>query len=139
MVETLRWIMNEEVERRQFPFEKLGVWKDSRALITEVYRLTRTFPKSEAFGLVSQLNRAAVSVACNLAEGTARTSPKDQAHFSQLAYSSLMEVGCLVTVCSDLGLIGDEDQARIRSASLMLSARIHNLRKSQLSRSDKPA
>ncbi|WP_009962074.1 four helix bundle protein [Verrucomicrobium spinosum] len=131
--------MNENVHRKQFPFEKLGVWQDSRSLITEIYRLTRTFPKTEAFGLVSQLNRASVSVACNLAEGTARTSAKDQAHFSQLAYSSLMEVGCLVAVSADLGLISEEDQARIRSATFMLSARIHNLRKSQLSRSDKPA
>lgn len=131
--------MNKEVVSRQFPFEKLGVWQDSRGLITEVYRLTRTFPKSEAFGLVSQLNRAVVSVACNLAEGTTRTSAKDQAHFSQLAYSSLMEVGCLIAVSADLGLISEEDQARIRSATFMLSARIHNLRKSQLSRSDKPA
>lgn len=76
---------------RQFAYEKLSVWQDARVLIRSVYALTRAFPKSEMFGLISQINRAAVSVACNLAEGSARMSAKDQAHFSQPAYSSLME------------------------------------------------
>jgi four helix bundle protein len=57
------------MQGREFPFEKLRVWQESRQLVKDIYGLTRDFPKSEVYGLVSQLNRAAVSVACNLAEG----------------------------------------------------------------------
>ena len=126
--------MSGEKQQRQFAYEKLSVWQDARHLIGEVYALTRRFPKSETFGLVSQLNRAAVSVACNLAEGSARLSAKDQAHFSQLAYSSLIEVSCLLTVSADLGLISDEASVSARDKILVLTARIHKLRQSQLAR-----
>ncbi len=73
------------MERYRFPFEKLGVWQDARQLVKNVYGLTKSFPVDEKFGLISQVNRAAISVASNLAEGSGRTSFKDQAHFSQMA------------------------------------------------------
>jgi len=122
----------------RFPHEKLSVWQDARALVKSVYSTTKTFPKSEAFGLISQLNRAIVSVACNLAEGSARTSPRDQAHFSQLAYSSLMEVSCLITLCSDLDLIACDTQQQMQNEIGILSARIHKLRQAQINRITKP-
>lgn len=128
--------MNEGREPRLFAYEKLGVWNDARILVRDVYALTRGFPKSELFGLVTQLNRAVVSVACNLAEGSARTSARDQAHFSQLSYSSLMEVSCLLTICSDLKFIDDDLLPPLRTSVADLSARIHKLRQSQLSRSE---
>ncbi|WP_050028143.1 four helix bundle protein [Verrucomicrobium sp. BvORR034] len=128
--------MNEEREPRLFAYEKLRVWNDARVLVGEVYALTRGFPKSELFGLAAQLNRAVVSVACNLAEGSARTSAKDQAHFSQLSYSSLMEVSCLLTICSDLKFIDNSLLSPLRTSLADLSARIHKLRHSQLSRSE---
>lgn len=126
--------MKTERQERQFSYEKLSVWQDARVLIRDVYAQTRGFPKSEAFGLVSQLNRAVVSVACNLAEGSARTSPKDQAHFSQLSYSSLMEVSCLLTISADLSLIAAEALPALRQQLLVLSSRIHKLRQAQLAR-----
>jgi four helix bundle protein len=88
--------------RHIYPFEKLRVWQSSRSLIKKVYRTTKAFPRSETYGLTSQTNRAAVSVAANLAEGASRTSRKDQAHFSQIAYGSLMELTCLLIVAVDL-------------------------------------
>jgi four helix bundle protein len=87
----------------KFPFEKLRVWQDARSWVKGIYLETRTFPADEKFGMTSQLNRAAVSGAANLAEGSSRTSPKDQAHFSQLAYGSLMESACLLILAEDLG------------------------------------
>lgn len=68
--------------RKQFPFEKLEVWQDARKLVAGIYQCSRSFPKEERFGLTSQMTRAAVSVANNLAEGSGRSSLKDQAHFS---------------------------------------------------------
>ena len=64
-----------------FPFEKLEVWQKAVALADNVYRLTKTFPDDERFGLTSQMRRASVSVASNIAEGSARHSRGDFAHF----------------------------------------------------------
>ncbi len=124
-----------ELDVYLFAHEKLRVWQDARVLIGKAYELTRKLPKSEMFGLASQLNRAAVSVACNIAEGSARTSSKDQAHFSQLAFSSLMETDCLITVCGDLGFASREDAAYLRGLVQALSRQINSLRQTQLTRS----
>jgi four helix bundle protein len=118
--------------RHSYPFEKLRVWNGARKLVREVYGVTRGFPHSEIYGLTSQINRAAVSVAANLAEGSARTSRKDQAHFSQLAYSSLMELACLLILGVDLEFAVPEDESRIRKAIEALSRQINALRNTQL-------
>jgi four helix bundle protein len=76
------------------PFEKLQTWHVAKDFAKRIYIAAKLFPSSERHGLTSQLQRAAVSVMSNIAEGSARTSRKDQAHFSQLAYSSLMEAAC---------------------------------------------
>ena len=81
---------------QQYPFEKLRVWQAARLLAKQVYLVTAIFPQSERYGLISQCNRAAISVAANLAEGTCRQSRKDQAHFSDIAYGSLTELACLL-------------------------------------------
>lgn len=122
------------MNRKPFPFEKLDVWQDARALVKGVYNETKSFPKSELFALVSQLNRAAVSVASNLAEGSVRGSLKDQAHFSNLAYGSLMEGACQIILSSDLGFISPENADPLLAGMQDLSVRIHNLRESQLRR-----
>lgn len=121
----------------RFPFEKLEVWQDARRFVKQVYLATRGFPSEERFGLANQLNRAAVSVASNLAEGSCRISLKDQAHFSQLAYSSLMEAACQVTIAADLGCL-DEDRGQVfRREINALANRINSLRQSQLARFNK--
>jgi four helix bundle protein len=117
-----------------FPYERLQTWQDARTLVKSVYELTGTFPGTEKFGLVSQLNRAAVSVASNLAEGSSRTSFKDQGHFSQLAYSSLMEVACQITLTSDLMYVTQSDLLNMRQDISVLANKINALRKSQLKR-----
>ena len=64
-----------------FSFEDLTVWKDSKELTKDIYSITSSFPDNEKFGMVSQMRRSAISVCSNLAEGSSRTSSKDQAHF----------------------------------------------------------
>ena len=83
------------ITRHQYPFEKLNVCQEARKLVKATYEITSNFPQREVYGLTSQTNRAAVSVAANLAEGSARRSRKDQAHFSEISYGSLMELACL--------------------------------------------
>lgn len=115
------------------PFEKLRVWQASREWIKEVYALTGAFPDAERFGLTSQLTRAAVSVAANLAEGSGRTSAKDQAHFYQMAYSSLMESACLLMLACDLHLISQDQLTNQREQIAALANQINALRKARLS------
>ena len=119
--------------RHVYPFEKLRVWESARVLAAKVYGLTRRFPRSELYGLTSQTNRAAVSVAANLAEGSARTSRKDQAHFSQIAYGSLMELACLLIIAVDLEYLAMTDEAKLREHIEEVSRQLNALRKSQLS------
>jgi len=119
--------------RHVYPFEKLRVWQSARTLIKSVYRITRTYPRSEMYGLTSQTNRAAVSVAANLAEGSSRTSRKDQAHFSQIAYGSLMELACLLIVAVDLEILLPNQEAKLRAEIEAISRQLNALRASQVS------
>jgi len=109
-----------------FPHEKLVAWQKAKDFAVFVYRFTASLPPSEKYGLVSQLRRAAVSVASNLAEGSARTSHKDQANFTQIAYSSLTEALCQIQIIRELDLIDTAlyEQARSKAGELakMLTA-----------------
>jgi four helix bundle protein len=120
--------------RKQFAFEKLDVWQGARRLVSGVYAQTRLFPKFELYGMTSQLNRATVSVANNLAEGSARASLKDQAHFSNQAYGSLMETASDLIISTDLGFIETESSDILLDQAHDLAVRISNYRASQLRR-----
>jgi four helix bundle protein len=119
--------------RHVCPFEKLRVWQNARSLIKNIYKITRSFPRSEIYGLTSQTNRAAVSVAANLAQGSSRTSRKDQAHFSQIAYGSLMELACLLIVAVDLEFVSSEVESSLRAEIEAVSRQLNALRSSQVS------
>ncbi len=97
-----------------YSFEKLEVWQGSRLFVKEIYAATQQFPEKEKYGLISQINRAAVSVSSNIAEGASRTSLKDQAHFYQLAYSSLIEVLNQLILSVDLGFLSVEEYNEVR-------------------------
>ncbi len=98
----------------QYPFEKLRVWQSARELARQIYVATADFPQRELYGLTSQCNRAAVSGVANLAEGSSRQSRKDQAHFSEIAYSSLMELACLLLVAVDVGILSRDSEVELR-------------------------
>lgn len=73
-------------------FRDLRVWQSAMDLVVKVYELTRTFPRSETYGLSSQLQRAAVSIPANIAEGHARRNLGEYLHFLSIARGSLAEV-----------------------------------------------
>jgi four helix bundle protein len=122
--------------QQQYSFEKLRVWQAARELAKQVYLATANFPQREMYGLTSQCNRAAVSVAANLAEGTSRQSRKDQAHFSEIAYGSLTELACLLILGKDVGVLPDKSEAELRGAIEHVSAQLNALHRSQRTRSD---
>lgn len=118
----------------KLPFEKLHVWHLSRGFAGKIYGVTKGFPRAERFGLADQMNRAAVSIMSNIAEGSARISRKDQAHFSQLAYSSLMEVACQLRLATDLGYCHEEVNQNLRKQIFEISGKLNALRRSQLAK-----
>jgi four helix bundle protein len=115
------------------PFEKLNVWHDAKAYVMMIYRTCKTFPEHEKYGLASQLTRAAVSIASNIAEGSSRISYKDQAHFTQIAYGSLMETACQLSIAFDLSYFPQNDYEEIRNSIAGLANKLNALRNYQLS------
>ena len=110
----------------------MEAWQLYKDFIKEIYKITKKFPDSEKYGLVSQINRASLSIASNLAKGSSRTSSKDQAHFSQLAYSSLMEVICQLIISKELEYINEKQYFSIRESAEELSNKINSLINYQL-------
>lgn len=94
-------------------FRKLDVWKKAHGLTLEIYRLTSDFPATERFGLSSQLQRAAVSIGANLAEGCGRETDADFRRFVQMAAGSACEVEYHLLLSRDLGLISEEVQVKL--------------------------
>ncbi len=115
-----------------FSFEKLTVWIDSKELIKQIYLVTKQFPNEEKFGLTSQLRRASVSVASNLAEGTSRNTNKDKAHFTTLSFSSLMEVLNQIIISYELDFIEENEYSKIRTAIEKIANKLNALCKAQL-------
>ena len=93
---------------KTYSFENLEVWKKSRELVFYVYQIQSSFPPYEKYGLGDQLRRAVVYVSSNIAEGNARYSVKEQAHFIEIAIGSLMEVYCQIVLAYDLKYITEE-------------------------------
>jgi four helix bundle protein len=118
----------------QFSFEKLEVWQLARKLATEIYRTTQSFPAEEKYSLVSQIRRAAISVSANIAEGTTRQTSKDQAHFTTISFSSLMELFNHMVISSDLGYITVSELSSFRQQVQVLSVKLSNLKASQIKR-----
>ena len=77
-------------------YKKLIVWQESHKLAKEIYRETRSFPKEETYGLVSQLRRAALSIPTNIVEGYARKGKNEQRHFLSIALGSAAETEYLI-------------------------------------------
>jgi len=86
-------------------YKKLLVWQKSDQLVTEIYSLSRAFPREEQFGFTSQIRRAALSVPLNVIEGYAREGDKSFASFLSIAYGSLVEVEYLLEVALRLGYV----------------------------------
>ena len=83
-------------------FRNLIVWQKSHKLVLEIYKATITFPSEERYGLTSQIRRAVISIASNIAEGSKRRSNKDQSHFYNMAEGSLEEVKYYFILSYDL-------------------------------------
>ena len=117
-----------------YSFEKLEVWQLAKKLVVKIYQITSNFPPEEKFGLVSQLRRAAVSICSNLAEGSGRSTSKDQGNFYNKAYSSLVEVLNQLLISYELNWMSQVDLNDVRADIEIISSKINSLRKFTLSK-----
>lgn len=116
-------------------FSDLEAWKKSHGLALEAYQITRSFPKDELFGVVSQLRRAAASVGANIAEGFARYHFNDKTRFYYQARGSAAEVQNFLLLSRDLGYINADQCTRLfeeaRKVLQLINGLIRSIEKQQ--------
>jgi four helix bundle protein len=113
-------------------YRDLVAWQKSLDLVVEIYRITEHFPKSEIYGLTSQLRRAAVSVPSNIAEGQAHFSKQEFRHFLRHSRGSLAELETQLLIAQKLGFLDDRTAApvldRINEVNRILAGLIGSLK-----------
>lgn len=113
-------------------YKELIVWKKSIELVREIYLLTEKFPKSEAYGIVSQMRRAAVSIPSNIAEGYGRKSQKEYSHFYSISYGSALELETQLIIGKELKLANlglfEKSESLLTEVLKMLNSMLYKLR-----------
>lgn len=95
-------------------YKSLKVWQKAHSLVLEIYFLTSQYPKEELYGLTSQIRRAAISIAANIAEGSSRKSKKDFTRFLEIGFGSAKEVEYELLLSKDLNYIQLESFTKIQ-------------------------
>ncbi len=114
-------------------FRDLVVWQKAMALVTEIYRHTKSFPKDETYGLISQIRRSAVSIPSNIAEGFGRYATNDYVRFLRISMGSLFELETQIEISRNLGYLSKDEfgtlDSNCREVERMLSSLIRSLGK----------
>jgi len=109
-------------------FRELRVWQGGMDIVLAVYRLSGQFPKSELYGLTSQLRRAAVSVPSNIAEGHTRATTKEYLNSVSIAQASLAEVETQLEISARLGYLPGTGLAAALTQTNSLGKQLYALR-----------
>lgn len=127
----MRIVIKQKIIMNDFYYRKLDVYHLSKKMVADIYQITKTFPPSELYGLTNQIQRAAISVPSNIAEGLGRFAIKERLHFIEIAYGSLMEVMCQLEIAELLNYISNETttllEKDITNIAKMLSGLRRNL------------
>lgn len=94
-------------------FKNLNIWKIGIEYVLDIYKITRTFPATEQFGLVSQIQRAAVSIPANIAEGSAKSSTRDFSRFLEMAIGSSYELETELLIAFKLGYLDADKYSQL--------------------------
>jgi four helix bundle protein len=112
-------------------YKELKVWEKSYQLCLEIYRMTREIPRSEMYGLISQMRRAALSIPSNIAEGYGRKTTLEYLRGLYIAYGSICELETQVLLSGDLGYLKEKSlsklQEDLKEVERMLKALIKSL------------
>lgn len=113
-----------------YSFETLNAWQEARKLVVSVYQLLDNFPKFEKYALCDQIRRAIVSVPSNLAEGSGRMSLREQIHFVEISYGSLMEAYNQLIIAADLNYIDEQSLESLKAPIDNVARMLNGLRAS---------
>jgi four helix bundle protein len=105
-------------------YKNLKIWHEAMDLATEIYSLTKLFPEQERYSLTNQIQRAAISIPSNIAEGTSRSSQKEFKHYLTISMGSAFEVTTQVELSFRLGYINEQERNRILNSNELLQRKI---------------
>lgn len=108
-------------------FRKYTIWQDAVKVANQIYSLTAKFPANEQYGLSNQLQRAAVSISSNIAEGASRVSPIEYAHFLEISLGSAFEVETQLTISLQRYYIEKDEYNEMISQLQSIERRINTL------------
>lgn len=111
-------------------FTDLAVWQECHKLVLLIYKISRTFPSDEKFGLINQLRRAVVSVTSNISEGFSRQSNKEKIQFYFMSLGSLLEVQNQVIIARDLEYLSMQKYGEIQEQIILCKKLIRGFIKS---------
>ncbi len=115
-----------------YSFEKLEVYQLARKFKIEIKLMSQLFPKEERFDLTSQVNRSSASISANLAEGSGRSSNFDQAHFTNISFSSALETIDHLNTALDMSYINEEKYTELRVKLDAILNKLNSLYKYQI-------
>jgi len=105
----------------------LVVWQKSMTLVTEIYKITKIFPKDEIYGLVTQMRRCSISIPSNIAEGYGRNSTSDYVRFLRISVGSLNELQTQLEISLNLNYFGEKDFREFYESSREVERMISSL------------
>ncbi|HNX44948.1 MAG TPA: four helix bundle protein [Bacteroidales bacterium] len=108
-------------------FRNLNIWKSAICFAAQTYEVTQTFPKSEVYGLSHQLQRASVSIASNIAEGSSRKSENEFAHFLEISIGSAFETETQMIIANELNYLSNDQLDVILKSLHELQKQINQL------------
>ena len=111
--------------RNNHNFRKLKIWSDAIDLVVELYKETASYPSDEKYGLISQIQRAGVSIPANIAEGSAKGTNADFVRFLYISKGSISEVITLLTVASRLNLTSQEKADKLIDQLVMIDNSVY--------------
>ncbi|WP_367773599.1 four helix bundle protein [Flavobacterium sp. WC2421] len=115
-----------------YSFEKLEVYQMARKFKIDIKLMSQGFPKEERFDLISQINRSSASISANLAEGSGRSSNFDQAHFTNMSYSTGLETIDHLNTALDMKYINEEKYTELRIKLDAILNKLNSLYKYQI-------
>jgi four helix bundle protein len=109
------------------PHKKLKAWQGAMDLCMTIYKVTEGFPRHELYGLASQMRRAAVSIPCNIAEGSARSSAKESVQFYNIARASLSELDTQIEIAERLMYVSADTKVKLDAVMVNVDRLLYGL------------
>lgn len=111
-----------------FRFEQLDIWKESNLYVSKIYKITRSFPSEEKFGLTDQLRRSASSISANIAEGSGSSSKKDFTHYLDISIKSSYETVSHLYLAKQLNYLSEKDRISLYEEAEILVKKIQSFK-----------